>query len=96
MVGRLLWLWDLAYFQLQAVSFREGISSLTKVNIFDIDTENRRAVQEFLTTDYVSWRIQMREGSFRRNMFEKDGQTATTLPYLQNKVWQVMVTLVLK
>lgn len=30
------------------------ISSLTKVNIFDIDTENRRAVQEFLTTDYVS------------------------------------------
>ena len=27
----------------------------TKVNIFDIDTESRRAVQEFLTTDYVSW-----------------------------------------
>lgn len=26
-------------------------------------------------------------------MFEKDGQTATTLPYLQNKVSQVMVTL---
>ena len=37
---------------LLAVGTPHGDPMLFKVNIFDIDTENRRAVQEFLTSDY--------------------------------------------